>query len=293
MPFNGSGVFQRAFNWVNDAANGILITASRVDSDSNDFASGLSNCITRDGQGKPTAAQNWNGQNLTNVAALGMSGPLSGATTISASGTVSTTETGAVDAQVAASIASVGGIVIGANNSASGNAYGAMAGSAYVATGGPFPLDFVTAGNTRFRIDLGGRLSGFALHNNSTLPTGTTNQYIASGTYTPTLTNVSNFSAITALAAQWIRVGNVVTVSGEFTAAGAASSQCLMGISLPIPSVLAANPNAAGSLVKTATAGLAGYVLADTANARAQAVIGNDGNAGGTGWVFHFTYVIL
>ena len=50
MPFNGSGLFTRAYNWVNDAANAIPITASRMDADSNDFAAGLSNCLTRDGQ---------------------------------------------------------------------------------------------------------------------------------------------------------------------------------------------------------------------------------------------------
>lgn len=68
MPFNGSGVFQRAYNWVNDAALSINITASRVDADSNDFASGLSNCITRDGQGVPSATISWNNQRLADLA---------------------------------------------------------------------------------------------------------------------------------------------------------------------------------------------------------------------------------
>lgn len=55
--FNGSGLFVRSYNWVNDAANGIDITASRVDTEDDGFAAALSNCITRDGQGKATASQ--------------------------------------------------------------------------------------------------------------------------------------------------------------------------------------------------------------------------------------------
>ena len=62
MPWNGSGIFTRNYSWVNDAANNIPITASRVDGDMNDVVSnGLNNCITRDGQGGPTANLPMNG----------------------------------------------------------------------------------------------------------------------------------------------------------------------------------------------------------------------------------------
>lgn len=50
MPFNGVGVFQRVYQWVQDAANGIFVDATRTDTDSNDIAAGLTNCVTRDGQ---------------------------------------------------------------------------------------------------------------------------------------------------------------------------------------------------------------------------------------------------
>jgi len=50
MPFNGVGVFNRVYQWVQDAANGIDVDATRTDTDSNDIASGLTNCVTRDGQ---------------------------------------------------------------------------------------------------------------------------------------------------------------------------------------------------------------------------------------------------
>lgn len=68
MPFNGTGAFTRNFSWTADKAAGIPITASRFDADENDIASGLSLCITRDGQGVPTSAISWNGQRLTNLA---------------------------------------------------------------------------------------------------------------------------------------------------------------------------------------------------------------------------------
>lgn len=51
MPFNGSGVFNRVYSWTQDAANSIDITASRVDTEDTGFATGLTNCVTRDGQG--------------------------------------------------------------------------------------------------------------------------------------------------------------------------------------------------------------------------------------------------
>lgn len=50
MPFNGSGVFQRVYSWVQDRANGIVVSADRTDTEDNGFAAGLSNCICKDGQ---------------------------------------------------------------------------------------------------------------------------------------------------------------------------------------------------------------------------------------------------
>jgi len=50
MAFNGVGVFTRIYQWTQDAANGIFVDATRTDTDSNDIAAGLTNCVTRDGQ---------------------------------------------------------------------------------------------------------------------------------------------------------------------------------------------------------------------------------------------------
>lgn len=55
MAFNGSGIFARLYNWVNDANAGIAIKSARMDAEDNGFATGLSNCICKDGQTTITA----------------------------------------------------------------------------------------------------------------------------------------------------------------------------------------------------------------------------------------------
>ena len=55
MAFNGSGTFVRVHNWVTDRDASIPITASRMDAEHDGFATGLSNCITKDGQTTVTA----------------------------------------------------------------------------------------------------------------------------------------------------------------------------------------------------------------------------------------------
>lgn len=55
MAFNGSGVFNRLYSWVTDAANSIKIRSQKMDDEMNGFATGLTNCITKDGQSTPTA----------------------------------------------------------------------------------------------------------------------------------------------------------------------------------------------------------------------------------------------
>lgn len=55
MAFNGSGVFVRLYSWITDAANGIVVSSTRMDGDTNDIANGLSNCICKDGQTTVTA----------------------------------------------------------------------------------------------------------------------------------------------------------------------------------------------------------------------------------------------
>jgi hypothetical protein len=116
-------------------------------------------------------------------------------------------------------------------------------------TGGTEDFDLVfktmAAGTSvaeRLRITSNGRLYGTALHNNAGAVTGTTNQYIASGTYTPTITNGANVAASTASACQWIRVGNVVTISGKISVDPTATSTItVVTITLPIATTITDN----------------------------------------------------
>ncbi len=55
MPWNGSGLFTRVRNWVTDKNNGIKIVASLHDSEDDNLANGLNNCVTKDGQSKMAA----------------------------------------------------------------------------------------------------------------------------------------------------------------------------------------------------------------------------------------------
>jgi hypothetical protein len=70
---------------------------------------------------------------------------------------------------------------------------------------------------------------------------------VFSGTYTPTLTNVTNVASSTTLPCQYMRVGNVVTVSGsvqiQSTTGGTVSA---LGISLPIASTFTASRQLGG-----------------------------------------------
>jgi hypothetical protein len=67
MPYDGNGTFSRLYNWVQDAAAAIKIKADRHDMNDDDLASGLSNCITKDGQTQPTNNLPMNGKKLINL----------------------------------------------------------------------------------------------------------------------------------------------------------------------------------------------------------------------------------
>jgi hypothetical protein len=92
---------------------------------------------------------------------------------------------------------------------------------------------------TAMTVTSDGRIYGTALHNNAGAVTGTTNQYIASGTYTGTVSafyNISGVSQLTVL--RWMRVGNVVTVGGRIVPDPVAAGQTIFELSLPIASTL-------------------------------------------------------
>lgn len=128
-----------------------------------------------------------------------------------------------------------------------------------------------STGAIKFALTEDGRIYGSALHNNSGAVTGTTNQYIASGTYTATLTNIANLAASSGGQGQWLRVGNVVTVSIAVSVdptLTATSTQ--LGISLPIASNFTGTPNCGGVMFASNIAGQGAAIFADPINDRAQ-----------------------
>ena len=154
---------------------------------------------------------------------------------------------------------------------------------------------FSSNSTKRLVITSSGNLYGTALHNNATSPTGTTNQYIASGTYTPTATAAANISSATPQVFQWIRVGNVVSVSGvvAITPTTGANTLTRIGISLPIASAMTAVTNCAGIIsINSGTLFISGSVVADATNDRAEGKFAA-GNTGSTDYAMNFQYVIL
>lgn len=151
----------------------------------------------------------------------------------------------------------------------------------------------------RLRVTSDGRVYGTALHNNAGSVTGTAAQYIGSGTYTPTLTNVANISASTARQCQWMRVGNVVTVSGQFDATHTSTGTVVteVGISLPVSSAFTTAYQCGGASASYQP-GAVGFVNAqsieaDATNDRAKVRWANAGISGSTTYTFSFTYEVL
>jgi len=110
--------------------------------------------------------------------------------------------------------------------------------------------------------------------NASNLGSGTVPQarlpfVLDAGTYTPTLTNSVNVAASTAHVCQYLRVGSVVTVSGQVDIDPTAAGDTQLGISLPIASNLASATQCAGTAVAPGIAGQSAAVLGDATNDRA------------------------
>ena len=162
------------------------------------------------------------------------------------------------------------------NTSAPGGQLRWLAAEDFTATGHGASTRFATTdiGSTtvteRLRIEPDGRIYALAIHNSAGAVTGTATQYLASGTYTPTLTNVTNLAASTAYVAQWMRVGNVVTVSGKVDVDPTIAGLCQLGMSLPIASNLANAEDCAGTANASGVAGQCAAILADAANDRAE-----------------------
>ena len=113
-----------------------------------------------------------------------------------------------------------------------------------------------TTGTGAVNITADGRLYGTALHNNANPVTGTVNQYVASGTYTPTFTTAANSSAASMYSNYftWMRVGNVVHVAGAMSITASAAGQTNVKWTLPIASTFTGASDVNGTAGSNVTA---------------------------------------
>lgn len=109
--------------------------------------------------------------------------------------------------------------------------------------------------------------SGLLIGRTAVTAPAATDGNVFSGTYTPTLTNVTNVDASTAYSCQYMRVGNVVTVSGRIAIDATATGPFEVRVTLPVASNFANANEAGGTFIVSGSAGFAGgSVYADVSN---------------------------
>lgn len=107
----------------------------------------------------------------------------------------------------------------------------------------------ISANGKTWTHDFNGNLRASGNHNNATAQGSATQQDFRSGTYSPTLANQTNIDGTaTASTAQWKRIGNVVTVSGMFTADPTLPTTATsFTLTLPVASNLGATSDLCGT----------------------------------------------
>jgi enamine deaminase RidA (YjgF/YER057c/UK114 family) len=168
-------------------------------------------------------------------------------------------------------------------------------------------VGFSTAGSERMRINSSGNVGigitsptcvldvvgGIKTSRTAETSPATTDGNVFSGTYTPTLTNTTNIAASTASVCQYMRVGNVVTVSGTVAIDPTAIGQIVLGMTLPIASALTAATQCGGTFAGSGVTTInLGSIVADATNDRAtfDGVVADIANRT---YGFTFTYQVL
>jgi hypothetical protein len=112
-----------------------------------------------------------------------------------------------------------------------------------------------------------------------------------SGTYTPTGTIVTNLDALTPFSCQYMRVGDVVTVSGAAQIDATATGAIEFGLSLPIASNFTGFQHM-GGVVMSENGNVMGTIAADAANDRMQ-IRATTTTTAARNISFHATYVVI
>lgn len=115
---------------------------------------------------------------------------------------------------------------------------------------------------------------------------------VASGTYTPTMTSVSNTDSTTAYVTKFVRVGQVVTITGRFDHDQTAGGTSTFRMSLPIASDFALATDADGLVTGGGLTMGGQYISADTTNNQIQVVIVNGGGPVNQAYSFTCQYLI-
>lgn len=210
--YQGNGTFAFTYQWTQDAASGIPITASRMDQEFADATSGFNTVICRDGQSTITADIGWGGFRITGLA-------------------IATTTGDALSYGNDATIANL------------------------TVTG--------SAGN------------------------------VSNGVYAPTATNIENTSGLSTSNANYLRVGNRVTVSGLIvmtitTGAGTATE---VDFNPPIASTFVSIADAIGVCATDGTT-QSGIIAAETTGAHRIRMVFSAQSTGAQSMYYHYTYVI-
>jgi hypothetical protein len=140
-----------------------------------------------------------------------------------------------------------------------------------------------------------GRLYGLSLHNNAGSMTGSTNQYIGSGTFTPTLYNGANVASSSHVGSHWFRVGNVVHASGHITIdPTAATTYTDVGMSTPIFENFGVPSELSGIAIRytIGAATAVAIITADGTNNRAYLEYYNDTDVTNSTWAYNYSYLI-
>ena len=162
--------------------------------------------------------------------------------------------------------------------------------------GGSNIIGFSTGAIERLEIDASGTVTlANGLSIGRTAVTGTpaaTDGNVFSGTYTPTLTNSSGINSSAASACQYMRVGNVVTVSGQVQIAPT-GSDFNMKMTLPIASAFTASRQASGHFLANGSYLLSGGTIAADVAGDRFLFLGNDTTTANLIYIFTTTYQVL
>ena len=154
MPYDGSGTFTPLGAPNFPVISGTPIISTYYNAVINDVASGVSNALTKDGQGRPSANINWNAKDLTNVATFGSVSASIGTIT----GTTSIT-TPALVVSTSGTFSDAGGNLVVDFSGGVGRILQSGTNGLYIGTTGATSLVFYTNNNQVFSLGTSGQVA--------------------------------------------------------------------------------------------------------------------------------------